>query len=126
MKDSSSTDPVTSPVTVRNRLIWVNAPLQPSYLIIYCHTHSLGDCGSYKSICFSVCLSVYVFHCSYLCCYAMACSAVVPMDETLNRGPLALLLRRQFEFPSGINIVQFSFSFFFAAMGPILKKIGLN
>ena len=29
-------------------------------------------------------------------------------DETLNRGPLALLLRRQYEFPFGINIVQFS------------------
>ena len=28
--------------------------------------------------------------------------------ETLNRGPLALLLRRQYEFPFGINIVQFS------------------
>ena len=32
-----------------------------------------------------------------------------PLDETLNRGPLALLLRRQYEFPFGINIVQFSF-----------------
>ena len=29
-------------------------------------------------------------------------------DETLNRGPLALLLWRQYEFPFGINIVQFS------------------
>ena len=34
-----------------------------------------------------------------------------PSDETLNRGPLALLLRRQYEFPFGINKVQFSFSF---------------
>ena len=32
-----------------------------------------------------------------------------PSDETLNRGPLALLLRQQYEFPLGINIVQFSF-----------------
>ena len=33
-------------------------------------------------------------------------------DKTLNRGPLALLLRRQYEFPFGINIVQFFFSIF--------------
>ena len=32
-------------------------------------------------------------------------------DETLNRGRQALLLRRQYEFPFGINIVQFSFFF---------------
>ena len=31
-------------------------------------------------------------------------------DETLNWGPLALLLQRQYEFSFGINIVQFSFS----------------
>ena len=35
-----------------------------------------------------------------------------PSDETLNRDFLALLLWRQYEFPSGINIVQFSFLFF--------------
>ena len=29
------------------------------------------------------------------------------LDETLNRSPLALLYRRHYEFPSGINIVQF-------------------
>ena len=29
-------------------------------------------------------------------------------DETLNQGPWALLLRRQYEFPSWIDIVQFS------------------
>ena len=40
-------------------------------------------------------------------------SADSPSDETLNRGPLALLLRQQYEFPFGINIVQFSFFFFF-------------
>ena len=34
-----------------------------------------------------------------------------PLDETLNRGPLALLLWRLYEFPFGINIDQFSFSF---------------
>ena len=30
-----------------------------------------------------------------------------PLDETLNRGPLALVLRRQYEFPFGINVVRF-------------------
>ena len=38
----------------------------------------------------------------------MSISADSPSDETLNRGPLALLLRQQYEFPFGINIVQFS------------------
>ena len=38
----------------------------------------------------------------------MSTSADSPSDETLNLGPLALLLRRQYEFPFGINIVQFS------------------
>ena len=37
----------------------------------------------------------------------MSISADSPLDETLNRGPLALLLRRQYEFPFGIYIVQF-------------------
>ena len=41
----------------------------------------------------------------------MLISADSPLDDTLNRGPLALLLRQQYEFPLGINIVQFSFSF---------------
>ena len=43
----------------------------------------------------------------------MSISADSPSDETLNRGPLALLLRRQYEFPFGINIVQFSIFFNF-------------
>ena len=38
----------------------------------------------------------------------MSIFADSPSDETLNRGPLALLLWRQYEFPFGINIVQFS------------------
>ena len=38
---------------------------------------------------------------------SMSISADSPSDETLNRGPLALLLRRQYEFPFGINM-QFS------------------
>ena len=41
----------------------------------------------------------------------MSISADSPSDETLNRGPLALLLRRQYEFPFGINTVQFSLFF---------------
>ena len=41
----------------------------------------------------------------------MSISADSPSDpdETLNRGPLALLLRQQYEFPFGINKVQFFF-----------------
>ena len=38
----------------------------------------------------------------------MSISAESPSDETLNQGSLALLLRRQYEFPFGINIEQFS------------------
>ena len=34
-----------------------------------------------------------------------------PSDETLNRCPLALLLRLQYELPFGINIVQISLFF---------------
>ena len=51
----------------------------------------------------------------------MSISADSPLDETLNQGPLALLLRQQYEFPSGIEIVQFSF--FFKSM---LKFSGEN
>ena len=44
-----------------------------------------------------------------------------PSDETLNRGTLALLLRRQYEFPFGIKIEQFSFfsifKFFYSQVG---------
>ena len=36
-------------------------------------------------------------------------SADSSLGETLNRGPLVLLLRRQYEFPFGVKIVQFSF-----------------
>ena len=43
----------------------------------------------------------------------MSISADSPSDETLNRGTLGLLLRRQYEFPFGINIVQFSIFQFF-------------
>ena len=38
----------------------------------------------------------------------MSISADSPSDDTLNRGPLALLLRQQYEFPFGIDRVQFS------------------
>ena len=43
----------------------------------------------------------------------MSISADSPSDETLDRGPLAQLLRRQYEFPFGINVVQFSIFHFF-------------
>ena len=36
---------------------------------------------------------------------------IMYISETLNQGPLAVLLLRQYEFPLGINIVQF-FNFF--------------
>ena len=51
----------------------------------------------------------------------MSISADSPSDKTLNRCPLALLLRRQYEFPFGINIVilvQFSFFFFKLVIAP--------
>ena len=55
---------------------------------------------------------------------SMSISADSHSDETLNRGPLALLLRRQNEFPSEINTMQFFFFFFLSKMvllgeGPI-------
>ena len=49
----------------------------------------------------------------------MSISADSPSDETLNRGPLALLLWRQYEFPFGINIVQFSIFFFNLEIGSL-------
>ena len=45
-------------------------------------------------------------------CFLVVEAVIVLRIETLNRGPLALLLQRQNEFPFGINIEQFSFSFF--------------
>ena len=53
----------------------------------------------------------------------MSISADSPSDETLNRGPLALLLRRQYEFPFGIKIVQFSFSNIYRIF-TLLKEYG--
>ena len=47
---------------------------------------------------------------------SISISADSPSDETLNRGILALLLQRQYEFPFGINIVQFSFFFHFLSL----------
>ena len=37
----------------------------------------------------------------------MSISADSPTEETLNRGALTLLLRRQYEFPFWIDIVHF-------------------
>ena len=47
--------------------------------------------------------------------HSMSISADSPSDETLNRGPLAQLLWRQYEFAFGIIIVNFydEFSFLF-------------
>ena len=53
----------------------------------------------------------------------MSISADSSSDETLNRGPLALLLRRQYEFPSGNNIVQFSIFFFFTHQSKVVPSI---
>ena len=47
----------------------------------------------------------------------MSISADSPLDETLNRGPLALLLQRQYEIPFGINIVQFSICLYCIDLG---------
>ena len=46
------------------------------------------------------------------CVLSVLVSLFVPSDETLNRGPLALLLRRQYEIPFGINIGLMQFSIF--------------
>ena len=47
---------------------------------------------------------------------SMSMSADSLSDETLNQGPLALLIRRQYEFSFWINRMQFSiFNFFFNA-----------
>ena len=43
---------------------------------------------------------------------SVSISLYSPLDETFNRGPLALLLRRQYEFPFRINIEQFFIIFF--------------
>ena len=45
----------------------------------------------------------------------MSISADSPSGVTLNRGPLAVLLRRQYEFPFWIKTVQYSISFFFSS-----------
>ena len=39
----------------------------------------------------------------------MSVSADSPSDEILNRGPMALLMRRQYEYPFGIDLVQSQF-----------------
>ena len=44
---------------------------------------------------------------------SMSISIDILSDETLNQGPLALLLRRHYEFPFGINFSAiFIFIFF--------------
>ena len=51
----------------------------------------------------------------------MSISVDRPSDETLNRGPL--VLRRQYEFSIGIDIVQFSFFIFLSSHFPRYKDI---
>ena len=54
-------------------------------------------------------------------CISMSISVNSPSDETLNQGPVVLLLRRQYEFPFGIDIkCSFQFSNFFS----IFRKRG--
>ena len=48
------------------------------------------------------------------------------LDESLNQGPSALLLRSQYEFRSGIDILQFSFSWLSLAGSLALDKIMHN
>ena len=51
----------------------------------------------------------------------------ISADATLNRGPLALLLRRQYEFPFGINIVKiFNFSIFKISVDGLAWPRGLK
>ena len=47
-----------------------------------------------------------------------------PLDNTLSSGPLALLLRRQYEFPFGIDIASAisKFLFFFFSIGEHLNS----
>ena len=56
----------------------------------------------------------------------MSISADSPANETLNRGPLALLLRRQYEFPSGIKIVQFSIIITYSTWYVEFPKISIS
>ena len=56
----------------------------------------------------------------------MSISVDSPSDETLNRGPLALLLRRQYEFPFGINIVQFSIFNFQLTTPSVREKVPIQ
>ena len=57
-------------------------------------------------------------------CSSMSISADSPLDETLTRGTSALLLHRQYEFPFGIDIVQFcGFGFFFSIFNTILNEL---
>ena len=53
---------------------------------------------------------------------SMSNSSDSPSDETLNRGPLALLLRRQYDFPFEINIVQLSIFKFFLKLQSHLRQ----
>ena len=56
---------------------------------------------------------------------SMSISVDSHSDETLNRGPLALLLWQRYEFRFGINIVHFSI-FNFQSLGMIIHHYFLT
>ena len=54
---------------------------------------------------------------------SMSISVDSPLDESLNRDPLAQLLWGQYELPFGINIVQFSIYKVWNVTNDILKLL---
>ena len=56
-------------------------------------------------------------------CISMSISADSSLCETLNRGPLAILLRRKYEFPFGIDKVLFSIFNFFSLDRVLGKQV---
>ena len=54
---------------------------------------------------------------------SMSISVDSTSDEILNQGPLALLLRRQYEFSFGINIFSFFKDVLVQIRTPVLTKV---
>ena len=54
---------------------------------------------------------------------SMSISVNSSLDETLKWDPLALLMRQQYEFPFGINVVQFSIFNFFSTKGKLFNHL---
>ena len=84
---------------------WMNRTTQ--WLLAYCYSQPPGTTG-WSNIGLCKLVSTWMGD-----CISMSISVDSPSDETLNRGPLALLLWRQYKFPFGINIVKFSIFFQF-------------